>query len=426
MKTQKSKLMGFALTFVMTISLFTGVSLSSQAATKTKDPVNLTIWEHTAEYADAVQVVANLFMQKNPDIKIEVINKGAQYDTLLNTSIQAGDAPDIFWSNGNKDNKLSSIAKIGGVMDLTGKIDLSPYDKMAKSVCYIKNDKNENKLYVTPGATIDTRDVYYHRDIFEKYKLKVPNTLAEFENVCKVLKKNGITPIALTAKTSWDILFTLEPFIAAVSPDWVDQAADGKAKINDARLLKAMDTMTDWIKKGYFSKNGLGSDTTAGLLSFSKKKTAMIINGSWVKSSILKNNPDVKLGAFQMPMAKGGKAMIVTYSVGWAGYAKTQHPNEVLKYLQFAASKEAQQVFVKTIGGIPGLKGISANDSLTQDMGTADRQLDSFYSIIGYKPKADQNPRKLWEDDSTKWIGGAMTAKDLIKEIDAAQDYSKK
>lgn len=424
---RKMKLLTLVVTVGMVSSMFAGCGSKTDVAKDTSEKtVNLTLWEHESNYAKADQEVIKLFEAKHPNIKIEVVDKGAQYDTLLTTAIQAGDAPDIFWSNGNKDTRLSSIVKIGGAMDLTDKVDISQYDPMAQSVLFLKDENGNKKLYCTPGSTIDTRAVFYHKDIFDKYGIEVPNSLAEFEAACETLKQNGVTPITLMAKTSWDILFTLEPIMAAVAPDWLDDAATGKAKIDDPRLLKALKKMQEWMDKGYFSANGLGSDGNAGLLNFSKKNTAMIIAGSWTVTDISKNNPDVKLGAFQMPMEAGGKASVIGYSVGWAGYAKTEHPDEVLEYLKFATTLEAQTVFANTLNGIPSLKGIEAKDQITKDMATADKRVDSFYSIIGYRPKDDTSPRKLWEDDSTKWIGGKMTAEDLMKEIDAAQDYSKK
>jgi len=425
---RKSRLFSLIVTVAMVSSIFVGCGSKNDVTSSdtSKDTINLTLWEHESNYAKADKEVIKLFEAKHPNIKIEVVDKGGQYDTLLSTAIQAGDAPDMFWSNGNKDTRLSSIVKIGGAMDLTGKIDVSQYDPMAQSVLTLKDSDGNKKLYVTPGSTLDTRAVFYHKDLFDKYGIKVPNNLADFEAACETLKKNGITPITLMAKTSWDILFTLEPIMSAVAPDWLDDAAAGKAKIDDPRLLKGFKKMQEWIDKGYFSANGLGSDGNAGLLNFSKKNTAMIIAGSWTVTDISKNNPDVKLGAFQMPMENGGRASVIGYSVGWAGYAKTKHPDEVLEYLKFATTLEAQTVFANTLNGIPSLKGVEAKDQITKDMATADKRVDSFYSIIGYRPKDDTSPRKLWEDDSTKWIGGKMTAEDLIKEIDAAEDYSKK
>ncbi|MCL5070318.1 MAG: extracellular solute-binding protein, partial [Actinobacteria bacterium] len=315
---------------------------------------------------------------------------------------------------------FSNIVKMGGAMDLTGKIDLSAYDKMATDILYI-----DGKLYQTPGSAIDTRAVYYNKDIFEKNGIKVPGNLSELEQACETVKSKGITPISFGGKTSWNLLFLIEPIMSGVCPDWIDDAVKGKAKLSDPRLLAAFKKYEEWAQKGYFGKNFIGVDEGAMLLNFSKGNTAMCVTGSWNAETFTKNNPDLKFGAFQMPMANGGKAMVVTYSTGYAAYSKTKYPDESVKFLQFATTPEAQQISISIQGGVPGLKGLKAKNELMQAIGTADRQVESFYNILGFWPKDGKNPRKLWEEDSVKWIGGKLKAEDFIKELEDAVDYSK-
>lgn len=383
--------------------------------------VVLRMWEHSPQFEDSTKALIKAFEAKYPNIKIELeIKTPDQYNTLLNTVIQAGDAPDIFWQNGTKTTDLANIVKMGGAMDLTGKIDLSGYDKMATDILYING-----RLYQTPGASIDTRAVYYNKDIFAKYGIAVPETLNEMEKICETLIAKGVTPISFGAKLSWNILFLFEPVLAAVSPDWLDEAATGDAKLNDPRLLKAFQKFEEWADKGFFGRNYLGMDEGAMLLNFSKGNTAMCITGSWNAETFTKNNPDLNLGAFQMPMENGGRVMVVTYSTGYCGYAKTRHPEEVLKFLRFATTREAQQIVVETQGNVPGLQGLKAKNELIQSIGTADRQVESFYNILGFWPKEGKNPRKIWEEDSIKWVSGKLTAEEFIARLEDAIDYSK-
>ena len=439
MSKKPIKLLCIAVTLLMTLSLFTGcgskkndtggVNAATEKETEkmkeTKEApakeVTLKMWEHTPQFEDSTKALIKAFMENNPGIKIDLeVKTTDQYDSLLSTAIQAGDAPDIFWSNGTKDPRLANIVKMGGAMDLTGKIDLAGYDKMATDILYI-----DGKLYQTPGAAIDTRAVYYNKDIFDKNGVNVPNTFSELEQACEILKSKGITPISFGGKSSWNILFLFEPIISGVSPDWLDDAAAGKAKLSDPRLLNAFKKYEEWAQKGYLGKNYLGVDEGAMLLNFSKGNTAMIITGSWNAETFAKNNPDLKLGAFQMPMVSGGRAMVVTYSTGYCAYSKTRYPEETVKFLQFAATPQAQQIIVTVQGNVPGLKGLKAKNELIQSIGTADRQVESFYNILGFWPKEGKSPRKIWEEDSVKWISGKLKAEDFIKELEDAIDYSK-
>jgi raffinose/stachyose/melibiose transport system substrate-binding protein len=385
------------------------------------EQVMLRMWEHTQQFGDAANAVINEFMKEHPDITIELeVKTPDQYANLLSTAIQSGDAPDIFWANGTKDTILQNLVKMGGPIDLTGKIDLTGYDKMATDILFING-----KLWQTPGAAIDTRAVYYNKEIFEKYNIEVPTTFAELEQVCETLKSQGVTPISFGGKLSWAVLFTFEPIISALCPDWLDEAAQGKATLSDPRLLKAFEKFDEWAEKGYFGKFYIGVDEGAMLLNFSKGNAAMCITGSWNAETFSKNNPDLKLGAFQMPMVEGGRAMVVTYSTGYCASATTKYPDEVLKFLKFQVTPKAQQISITVQGEIPGMKGLKAKNELIQSIATADRQVESFYNILGFWPKEGKNPRKIWEEDCTKWVSGSLTAKEFIAELEAAIDYSK-
>ena len=384
------------------------------------EEVTLRMWEHTPQYEDSVAAVIEAFMKQHPEIKVELeVKTPDQYYNLLSTAIQSGDAPDIYWANGTKDTLLQNLVKMGGPMDLTGKLDLSDYNKMATDILYI-----DGKLWQTPGAAIGTRAVYYNKEIFEQHNLAVPTTFAEFEQVCDSLLSQGVTPISFGGKLSWAVLFTFEPIISALCPDWLDDAAVGKATLSDPRLLSAFKKFDEWAEKGYFGKFYAGVDEGAMLLNFSKGNAAMCITGSWNAETFNKNNPDLKLGAFQMPMVEGGRAMVVTYSTGYCASATTKYPDEVLTFLEFQVTPEAQQISITVQGEIPGMEGLKAKNELIQSIGTADRQVESFYNIIGFWPKEGQNPRKLWEEDCTKWVSGSLSAEDFIAELEDAIDYS--
>ena len=170
---------------------------------KKSGKVTLTIWEHTPQFEAPLKKTLENFMAKNPDIKVEYeIKTPDQYYALLSTTIQAGEAPDLFWTNGTATTDLANLVKQNAVMDLTNKIDTSPYSDMS-----IKMTVINGKQYLTPGATIGTRAVYYNKEIFNKYGLQEPKNFADFEKILETLKNNKVVPISFGGMFSWSILF---------------------------------------------------------------------------------------------------------------------------------------------------------------------------------------------------------------------------
>ena len=118
---------------------------------------------------------------------------------------------------------------------------------------------------------------YYNKDIFAEYGLSEPKDFAEFEKILAVLKDNGVTPLSFGGMFSWSILFHFEPILAAMAPDWLDEATAGKARVTDPRVKAAFNKMLEWGEMGYYGTGYLGVDEGGQLLAFSKGDAAMTI-----------------------------------------------------------------------------------------------------------------------------------------------------
>lgn len=377
----------------------------------------LTVWEHTPQFEAPLKGVIEAFAAKNPDIAVEYeIKTPDQYYALLSTAIQAGEAPDLFWTNGTATTDLANLVKQEAVMDLTGKVDVSGYPGMSLAMTRLGG-----RSYLTPGASIDTRAVFYNKDIFAKHGVAVPKTLAEFEAALAKFKAAGVVPISLGGRFTWSILFHFEPILAAVAPDWLDEAVAGKARVTDPRVAAAFEKMLEWGRKGYYGPGYLGADEGGQLLAFSMGQSAMTLTGSWNADTLRKNNPDLKVGAFQIPTADGRRPMVVTYSTGFCVYSKTKKAEAALRLANFMASKEAQQIWVSTLNVVPGLPGLKSADSLVSEIVDTDIQVGSFYSILGAGAKPGATPpTQIWEQDNVKLLAGLVDVPAFLASLDAS------
>ena len=90
-------------------AVFLVASLGGLAAAPAKK-TTLTVWEHTPQFEGSLKAVLDAFMAKNPDIAVEYeIKTPDQYYALLSTAVQAGEAPDVFWTNGNATTDLANL-----------------------------------------------------------------------------------------------------------------------------------------------------------------------------------------------------------------------------------------------------------------------------------------------------------------------------
>ncbi len=381
--------------------------------------VTLTVWEHSPQFEAPLAATLKNFMAKNPDIKVVYeIKTPSDYMSLLTTSIQAGDAPDLFWQHGTATNDMKNLVSMGALMDLTKYLDISNYSEMSRAkVTY------NGKVYQTPAATVDTRAVYYNKDLFKKMGWKVPSDFGEFENMLPVIKKAGYIPISLAGRFNWNILFLFEPILAATHPDWIQEAAEGKARFNDPRVVDAMKKMIEWGKSGYYGKFYMGVDEAGQYLAFTKGKAAMTVGGSWIANTLKKNNPEMNIGAFQMPTSNGRKPMVLTYAAGFSVYSKTKHPKEAVRLAQYLVTKESQQIWVSKLGAIPGLKGIVSTNKLANEIAVHDMELESFYNIMVLNHKPGQSPTKYWEENDIKLLSGGVNPEKFADTLDSMMNY---
>ncbi len=406
---------------VLTVAVFqVTASGEKEAAGSAGDKVVLTVWEHTPLFEKSLSNVAERFMELYPEVKVEYeIKTPENYLSLLTTSIQAGEAPDLFWHHGTATTDMENLIGQNALMDLTEYLDLGDYTEMSLSkVTY--NDK----IYQTPAATIDTRATFYNKDMFEEEGWDIPANFSEFEALLQEIKDAGYIPISLAGRNSWNILFLFEPILAAMHPDWMQEAAEGNASIDDPRVIDAMNKMIEWGEKGYYGEHYLGVDEAGQYLTFAKEQAAMTVAGSWTIDTLTQNNPNITLGAFQMPTSDGRKPMVVTYAAGFSVYSKTEHPEEAITFAEFLVSKEAQQLWVDGLGAISGLEGVESGSRVANEVADANLELESFYNIMIMYNAEGQSPTKVWEEDNTKLLSGSLEPEEFVETLDSMMDYS--
>ena len=81
----------------------------------------LVIWEHTSQFEGAGKAVIEGFKAKYPNVEVDFqVKTSDQYYNLLATATQAGEAPDLFWTNGTLTTNMAAYVEQGLLMDLTG------------------------------------------------------------------------------------------------------------------------------------------------------------------------------------------------------------------------------------------------------------------------------------------------------------------
>lgn len=337
----------------------TGASSAQPTETPKKD---VTIkYSYMWPVPDDMQKIVDSFMKENPNIKVEPENIAVgQYYDVIKTRMAAGDFPDVYagWPGSSMvpfmDSgycaDLSSEAWVGNITDGT-----------KRDVSY------KGKVMMFP-TSVSIMAVGYNKKIFDDLSVKVPDTYAEFLDICEKAKAKGIMPIATGSKDNSGYIFPA--WLMAVTdiysknPDFDSQVSDGKDSLNDPAWNKIFERFMDWYKKGYIPANQLGVDrATVSLNDFVSGKAAMYFMGSWDYPTIRKAaGADFQLGLFPFPGENtGAGAVLMATDTGLAVNDKSEAKPEAIQFLDYFAKPEINTQFNMAVKNYSSLEGVSVD-----------------------------------------------------------------
>lgn len=412
----KKRILAVLLSSVMVTGLLAGCSKSSDNAKPSKGTSgSITIWDHDYSYEDSLVHVIDAFHEKYPDIEVNYeIRADGDYYSLLSTAIQSGDGPDLFWTNGTATVNMPDYVANGAIEKLTNKVDFSFFDDSAMALSEI-----DGNYYSVPWMTLDTRTVFYNKDMFEEHGWKVPKTFSEFEKLLVEVKKADIIPISM-ALDSWSLLFGFEPLLAGYAPEYSAALQDyTKITATDKPVRDCMKLMVDWSKAGYFGDNWQGViDNESQILAFTSGKAAMDIAGSWDAATISRNNPKLNYGAFAIPSEDGTCRLVGTAANGFSVNSASSNLEAALTFANFCAGKEAQTIWVQSQGAVSATDEIEASTEIAKeisDSGEGDLYRSWQNVLSSYSGTGEAST--IWGNNFTKIFTGEMTVDELCDEI---------
>ena len=105
-----------------------------------------------------------------------------EYDSKLLVSLQGGVGPDIMYTRRLPGARTQALLDNGYLTAINGLVDLSNFDDV--SLSFISTD---NKVWGVPLQTII--GIFYNKAIFDKYKLKEPQTWDEMVQIAETLRR---------------------------------------------------------------------------------------------------------------------------------------------------------------------------------------------------------------------------------------------
>ncbi len=380
------------------------------------EEVSLTIGSWRTEDVAKYEKVIALFNEKHPDIKVSFNpTKNTEYNTVLNTALQAGEGPDIFhlrpYAAGLK------LAEAGFVEKINDLQELSTYPEEA----LIASKDAEGNQYGVP-INLSSTQFFYNKKIFADNGLEVPQTWDEFMQLNDTLLEKGITPIAMGTKESW-LLSLLHGIVGPAiyeGNDFYKAVLAGEKDFTDPAFIESLQVMND-LKK-YFPANseGLGMDDIRTL--FVLEEAAMFPLGSWEIPVVLEMNPDLDFGYFPIPSKMGTKTVTTWVDGSFAINANSENKEAAKVFLEFLTTKEFGELFVKEFSMISAIPGISSDNALLNDLSKSTESEATPYMWVTNFTGGDPTTKTVLETELQGMYLGQVKQEDVAAKV---QDNAK-
>lgn len=309
-------------------------------------------WDNTA--AD--------FMEQHPGITITVqAVQNEELDGKLQTAMNSGDAPEIFFSRGG--GKLNDMIEAGQVKDITDLV--ADETRTALGEGALSSLTVDGKLYGVPTSVLPG-GIYYSEELFAQAGItETPKTMDDLNTAVEKLKAAGIQPIALGAKDAWPAAHWFYFFALRECSQETFLTDSAKGDFSDPCWIKAGEDLEAFASTQPFNDGFLttsaqqGAGSSAGLVA--NHKAAMELMGAWNVGVIADLTPDKQpladLRWFPFPTVDGGQGGEGALMGGLDGFScSADAPKECAEFLNFAVQKDYQEKYADAFKTIPANK----------------------------------------------------------------------
>ncbi|MEY8462173.1 extracellular solute-binding protein [Streptococcus merionis] len=383
------------------------------------DAVELEYFSQKPEMQETLREIIKDFEKENPEIKIK-FSSVPDAETVLKTRMANGEEPDIInvypvaadfiaWAEDGRFLELSDDAGVGNL-------------KEGAAEFYAVQDK----IYSLPLNT-NVYGIYYNKDKFNELGLEVPQTQKEFKALVETIKSKNETPFALSLADSW----TLNGFHQLA---WVS-AAGGYDGAQDLLVrsakggISADSGATQSVIASFGLLHGNGQSGFSGakyadaISAFAEGKALMMPQGSWAAAVVNQQNPDLNYGTFAFPGEKAGEDLTIGGAdLALSISAKTKHPEEAKKFLNYLSTKEVMQKYYDVDGSPTSVIGVETDGKFPEIEGIAQ---------YAFTDKQVAWLHKEWDSQNDFWTIAVETTKNpdatkLAKDLNAFFDPMKK
>ena len=352
---------------------------ASSGAQGSPTKANLTWWGWTPDQAVAQNAITE-FNKQYPNIHITFKKiQDADYAAALRPALASSSGPDVF-------NLL--VGGTGAAVKTYGvdAVDLTPAMEKLRGSDWktglfeagVKDFTVDGQLKAAPIGKVASGMMWVNLDLFNKYGLKPPTTLQEWESVCKVFRSHNLGCFREGVDPAGFEQDTLHTIANSVKPGFYEDAIAGKAKWTDPAMVQTLTIWKNLQSEGILDPGALGIQQYPDVNNaFLSGQVPMVQMGTWYRqytrtdtlkaalqgAGVAASTKLLTMTPVPFPDVAGNGNTVAAFSdpdYALAVNKKSQHIAAAETFATWlGGTKEGQQVIANNLDEDPVLAGVT-------------------------------------------------------------------
>lgn len=306
------------------------------------DVVELTMFTGNVEAnVQITEALIEAFEAANPDIRVNLDSSGpsgSEYDNVVKTRLATGEMADMFGYNSG-----SLFQALAPDQTLLPFGDAAWVDNLNET--YRATVSTDQGVYGTPLGTSMGGGVLYYIPDYEELGLEVPTTWDEFMANNEALAAAGKAPVIQSYSDTWTAQMTILADyynVYASDEDWATAyTANERKYAEDPVAARGFEKLQELSEAGYLNEDFASTTYDQALAKLAAGEGTHYPMLTLAVDTIVNLYPEAaeSVGFFALP-GDEENGLTVWMPLSYYGAASTEHPEEVLRFMEFVASPE--------------------------------------------------------------------------------------
>ncbi|MCU1517994.1 MAG: hypothetical protein JWQ75_2715 [Pseudarthrobacter sp.] len=273
-----------------TIMAITGCSASDAPKNESSSSGTLDWWGYSPNKAVAEGLIRE-FNKEYPNLKVryKFYPNNSEYPAALRAGLASNSGPDLFNLSTNAAAPVSQFGPLA--VDLVPALGPDWKDKVSPLAQESFTLPNGSLAGAALGS-VSAGLLYINKDLFDRYGLTAPTTLAEWIRVCETFRSKGVQCFTIGAGTGPGFNSdTLHAIANSIHPGKWQEASTGKASWDDSWFIDTLKAWKNLQTAGIIPEGAIGLQQYPDANNtFLQQKAAMVQMGSWYNAYLIADN----------------------------------------------------------------------------------------------------------------------------------------